>query len=88
VTQETKREIYAAYGITQRTRFGTPGSYEIDHIIPLELGGSNARANLFPEPYPSYIAKDHMENFIHRQVCSGVISLHSGQMFFVRQYVR
>ena len=23
---------------------------EIDHIVPLELGGSNAIANLFPEP--------------------------------------
>ena len=32
----------------------SPGFYgrtiEIDHIIPLELGGSNDIANLFPEP--------------------------------------
>ncbi|MEO6077862.1 MAG: HNH endonuclease, partial [Candidatus Andersenbacteria bacterium] len=46
VTASTKKKIYLAYGIA----YPQPtGSYEMDHIIPLELGGSNEVANLYPE---------------------------------------
>ena len=41
---------------------------EIDHLIPLELGGSNDIANLFPEPgfgTASYRVKDQLENRLH-----------------------
>jgi hypothetical protein len=88
VSFATKLRVYAAYGITQRAPYGHPGSYEMDHLIPLELGGSNSRLNLFPEPYPGYIAKDHMENIMRRKVCDGEINLRRAQLFFVRQYIR
>ena len=45
VTEATKREVYAEYGITSHSS----GQYEVDHLVPLELGGSNSIANLFPE---------------------------------------
>lgn len=83
-----KLDVYAEYGITHRARYGSKGSYEIDHIVPLELGGSNDMGNLYPEPYPDYIAKDHMENFMHLQVCSYGLSLKSAQSFFEREYTR
>src|SRR5438477_344466 len=40
-------------------------SFEIDHLIPLELGGSNELANLRPQPYrrrPAAREKDLLEN--------------------------
>jgi hypothetical protein len=36
VPAEMKREVYREYGITSRG----PGDYEVDRLIPLELGGS------------------------------------------------
>jgi hypothetical protein len=47
VPQEIKEEVYREYGITSHGR----GEYEIDHLIPLELGGSNSIKNLWPESY-------------------------------------
>lgn len=61
-------------------------SYEEDHIISLELGGNPTDPkNLYPEPYIASIAdggakkKDTVENFLHRQVCSGAITLQEAQ---------
>jgi hypothetical protein len=47
---------------------------EIDHIVSLELGGSNDIANLFPEKaaaHPGYRVKDRLENKLHDLVCAG-----------------
>ena len=67
------------YGLTPKP-YGS--SLEIDHIVSLELGGSNNLANLFPEDAglgPGYRAKDRLENRLHDLVCSGKISLRSAQ---------
>jgi hypothetical protein len=37
VPEAVKRKAYAEYGITSHE----PGEYEVDHLISLELGGSN-----------------------------------------------
>jgi hypothetical protein len=53
-------------------------SIEIDHVVPLELGGSNDSANLFPEPgsgSAGYHVKDELENRLHDLVCGGALSL-------------
>lgn len=58
---------------------------EIDHIVPLRLGGSNNIANLFPEEYafadhaPGYRAKDRLETRLHTLVCAGRIPLRTAQ---------
>ena len=44
VPAEMKREVYGEYGITSHEN----GDYEVDHLIPLELGGSNSIKNLWP----------------------------------------
>jgi len=59
-----------------------PGDYEEDHLIPLELGGHpSAPPNLWPEAYtpPGAYEKDKVENYLHREVCAGRISLTEAQ---------
>ncbi len=69
VTTEMKHQVYASYGLTPQPE----GTYEVDHFIPLELGGSNDLANLWPEaanPKPGFREKDCVENYLHAQVCT------------------
>src|SRR6516164_2348756 len=58
VTEEVRHQVFAEYGLS----YGVHGSYEVDHLIPLELGGSNDIRNLWPEPQggsqPGYPSKD------------------------------
>lgn len=78
VPLEEKRRVYEEYGITSHQ----PGEYEVDHLISLELGGSNDIANLWPEaadPQPGFHQKDMVENYLHNQVCRGIISLQQAQ---------
>jgi hypothetical protein len=58
------------------------GAFEVDHLIPLELGGDNTIANLWAEPAspkPGFHEKDHVENYLHKQVCSGAMTLEEAQ---------
>ena len=74
-----KDQVYSEYGIQSHTT----GQYEVDHLVSLELGGSNDIANLWPEaasPKPGFHEKDQVENYLHSQVCSGAISLHDAQV--------
>src|SRR4051794_9538771 len=78
VSNDTKRQVYAEYSISSRGR----RDYEVDHLIGLELGGSNDIANLWPEaaePRPGFREKDSVENYLHSQVCSGKMSLQKAQ---------
>jgi excalibur calcium-binding domain-containing protein len=80
VPQSEKNSVYAEYGIRRHS----PGSYEVDHLISLELGGSNSIKNLWPEKQPGARSKDKLENSLHRQVCDGEISLRTAQRRIVR----
>jgi hypothetical protein len=75
VLPSTKGAVYASYGISSHTA----GQYEIDHLVPLEVGGNNTRANLWPEVTPGYGEKDSVENELHDAVCSGRIPLKMAQ---------
>lgn len=76
VPESEKHAVEVEYGMV-------PASYgstlEIDHIVPLELGGSNDAANLFPEPAPGYHSKDRLENALHDLVCAGKMQLRTAQ---------
>lgn len=79
VPTSEKNKVYAEYGITHHTT----GQYEVDHLVSLELGGSNDISNLWPEaasPKPGFHEKDKVENYLHDQVCSGAISLQQAQI--------
>jgi hypothetical protein len=75
VTEGERRSVYAEYGLS----YPQPdGAYEVDHLVPLELGGSNDIANLWPQPaqpVPGFHQKDGLENYLHDQVCAGAMAL-------------
>jgi hypothetical protein len=62
---------------------GTPADYEEDHFISLELGGNATDPrNLWPQPYnliPGARQKDIVENYLHKQVCAGAMTLREAQ---------
>ena len=76
VTYRTRDRVYLAYGIARGRR---KGLYRIDHLIPLELGGSNRPTNLWPQPYADSELKDRVEAELHEAVCSGAMTLDAGQ---------
>jgi hypothetical protein len=82
-----KRQVYASYGI----RAHKPGEYEVDHLISLELGGSNSIRNLWPQsfrttPWNAHV-KDALENELHRRVCAGTMELAKAQRIIAQNWV-
>jgi hypothetical protein len=87
VPAEMKREVYQEYGITSHG----PGDYEVDHLIPLELGGSNPIKNLWPEshrtlPWNAQV-KDRLEAKLHELVCSGQLDLKTAQQAIATNWI-
>lgn len=56
---------------------------ELDHLIPLELGGASDVRNLWLQPGPIPNAKDGLENRLHAAVCSGRLRLAAAQQQIV-----
>jgi hypothetical protein len=73
VPSSVKKKVYLSYGITHRLR----GEYEVDHLISLQLGGSNSVKNLWPQSYFTSTwnarVKDALENELHREICNGTL---------------
>jgi hypothetical protein len=77
VTSAEKAEVFRRYNEPD-----IAGKYEVDHLISLELGGSNNVTNLWPEPYtptPGAHQKDTVENYLHAQVCKSAMTLAQAQ---------
>lgn len=80
-----KDQVYAEYGIKHHS----PGEYEVDHLISLELGGSNDISNLWPEaadPRPGFHEKDQVENYLHQEMCDSTITLHDAQILIAQNW--
>jgi hypothetical protein len=77
VTHAIKVELMRAEGVNDAS------AYELDHLIPLELGGCpDCKENLWLEPYdprPGARQKDSVENFLHHEVCRGAMPLEDAQ---------
>jgi len=77
VTESEKEAVYARNGVAH-----VPYQHEVDHLISLDIGGSNDIRNLWPEPYAGRWGartKDVLENTLHDLVCSRRLSLESAQ---------
>jgi hypothetical protein len=95
VTESMKNEVFVRYGIVD---VGVHGLYEVDHLISLEIGGANDVKNLWPQAYCSLDKggtvcfgareKDHAENFLHREVCAGRMTLAQAQAAIVKDWFK
>lgn len=83
-----KRRVYAAYGIKPNGQ-----AYEIDHRLPLSLGGADVFANLWPETRARSVhenawRKDALEARVHELVCvRRTMTLVEGQRLFLGDWV-
>lgn len=78
VSDKVKNSTYDEYSVKNHSA----STYEVDHLVSLELGGSNEIENLWPEPAsprPGFHEKDKVENYLHDQVCHGYMSLKDAQ---------
>jgi hypothetical protein len=82
VPSSLRDQVFAAYGLTNIDR----SQFDVDHLIALELGGSNDVTNLWPEPTSGTngaASKDTAENRLHDLVCNSQISLTDAQAAIV-----
>jgi hypothetical protein len=79
VPKYLRDQAFRAYGLEPHRR----RDYQLDHLIPLAVGGSNSVRNLWPQPNDAWPwgsrAKDRLENRVHRLVCPGKIDLATAQ---------
>jgi hypothetical protein len=82
---QVSRAVYAEYGIFQRST----GEFEVDHLVPLEIGGSNDIANLWPEAAaaPGFHQKNQVENYLRDQVCAGRMPLTDAQRLIATNWL-
>jgi mannan endo-1,4-beta-mannosidase len=77
LSSSKRNAIYIRYSLKRH-----PRRFVIDHLIPVDLGGSNATTNLWPQRYRDpwgARSKDQLETRLHSLVCSGKLTLSSAQ---------
>jgi len=78
VSDKNRRQVFSFYNINPAN-----GKFEVDHLISLELGGSNDVKNLWPQSYTTVPwnahVKDKLENRLHREICDGIITITEAQ---------
>ena len=89
VTHARRDHILTEYGLP----VGTHPDYEIDHLIPLCLGGADDDLNLWPQPRRSIEptwnaeAKDRLERLMCDMVCSGQLDLATAQEGIAKDWI-
>ena len=77
------KNLRRALGHYALAQSNAPANYELDYLIPLELGGAPSDvANLWPEAFSEGFdaaRKDQVENKLHALVCAGTVPLAEAQ---------
>jgi hypothetical protein len=72
VPQSLRKKIFARDNVSYPQPTGTT---ELDHLVPLCLGGSNSEENLWVQFAPEYKEKDKLENYLCDNVCDRKINI-------------
>jgi hypothetical protein len=79
VPDELKKKVYNDYDLPYPQ---SASQFQIDHLIPLELGGSNDLSNLWPQATnieTGFDQKNKLEQYLHDSVCDGSMTLSEAQ---------
>jgi len=83
VPESENHQVEVEYGLPPAASGST---LDVDHIVPIAIGGSNAIANLYPEKatlpdgQPGFHVKDKLGKKPHDLVCSGQMALRAAQL--------
>ena len=76
-------EVLRRYGLA----LGVHPDYEIDHLIPLCLGGSDDPLNLWPQPRRSIERIWNAEAKDRLEVCEGQVDIATAQEAFASDWI-
>ena len=97
---ESEAQKHAAYGwydITKpRINSNDNQVCELDHLVPLELGGADGMGNIWPQCGPDAVTlnqryfkqKDHVENYLADEVRAGRMALPEAQRGIARDWTQ
>jgi hypothetical protein len=87
VSAEVKRAVFGAYGLSVDER-----NYQLDHLIPLCLGGVNSARNLWPHSrkgsFWTVEKKVALEKRLYRLVCAGRLTLVTARQEIVSNWAK
>mmetsp|Transcript_63295 Transcript_63295/g.159623 ORF Transcript_63295/g.159623 Transcript_63295/m.159623 type:complete len:200 (+) Transcript_63295:48-647(+) len=94
VPDSEKHAVYEAYGLPGYDHTGfcdVDDGCEVDHLISLEIGGSNEQTNLWPQPYSgtqwNARVKDTLENKLKKLFCTGAMELEETQSCISQDWI-
>jgi hypothetical protein len=82
-----KEEAFSRYGL----RDGQSKTDVLDHLIPVELGGTDSVENLWPEPARgdwNATQKDALEQKLVTMVCDGTLTVKQAQAAIKKNWVQ
>jgi hypothetical protein len=98
VESETAKKVaYQWYGLTPpANNTGESMTCELDHLVPLELGGGDSMDNIWPQCGPDSVTlkeryfkqKDQVEMYLAGQVKAGAMNLTTTQRAIAKDYTQ
>ncbi len=91
VPESEKKAVYKEYGMKGDDRTKCKEGYEIDHLVSLEIAGSNDIKNLWLQSYcgaNNAHVKDVCENLSYKLVCAGKITLADAQKGMATDWIK
>jgi hypothetical protein len=80
-----KRQTFDRYGLSPDAV-----GYNVDHLIPASLGGSNSPKNLWPQSLSgewNYQMKNRLERTLYKMVCREALALEKAQQEIATDWV-